>query len=246
MASTLGEANPLRYRGYVYDTETKLYYLQSRYYDPELGRFINADAYTATGQGLLGNNMFAYCGNNPVNFSDPTGNFRVDRVSNPGIALGEKFAEWYINSDENETDKDGNFTHNAKCKQTVRSMANSIEFVFGIGLGMYGGANVIYEFGSIDFGIYADLFRITYIDGEYDICQYGKSGLDFSLFFINVIPAMETYYKSNLSPQSQWIALDDDEVINLVGVSGYFYGGATFELNWDILGLIKDLEVIWG
>ena len=65
--------NPLRYRGYVYDSETELYYLQSRYYDPELGRFLNADALVSTGQGLLGNNMFAYCGNNPSNYSDPSG-----------------------------------------------------------------------------------------------------------------------------------------------------------------------------
>ena len=65
--------NPLRYRGYVYDTESGFYYLQSRYYDPELGRFLNADALVSTGQGLLGNNMFAYCGNNPVNWSDSLG-----------------------------------------------------------------------------------------------------------------------------------------------------------------------------
>ena len=73
MATTLGTLNPLRYRGYVYDAETGLYYLQSRYYNPELGRFINADAYVSTGQGFVGNNMFAYCGNNPVNCSDPSG-----------------------------------------------------------------------------------------------------------------------------------------------------------------------------
>lgn len=69
----LGQLNPLRYRGYVYDTETGLYYLQSRYYNPKVGRFLNADAFTTTGQGLLGNNMFAYCLNNPVNYMDPTG-----------------------------------------------------------------------------------------------------------------------------------------------------------------------------
>ena len=60
------EINPLRYRGYYYDSETSFYYLQSRYYDPEICRFINADSYTSTGQGLLGNNMFAYCNNNPI------------------------------------------------------------------------------------------------------------------------------------------------------------------------------------
>jgi len=76
MADTLGVLNPLRYRGYVYDTETGLYYLQSRYYDPEIGRFINADAFTSTGQGFTGNNMFAYCGNNPVTYEDDSGGMR--------------------------------------------------------------------------------------------------------------------------------------------------------------------------
>ena len=75
LASTLGTLNPLRYRGYVYDIETGYYYLQSRYYDPEIGRFINADGLVATGQGLLSNNMFAYCGNNPVTRKDDSGNF---------------------------------------------------------------------------------------------------------------------------------------------------------------------------
>ena len=58
---------------YVYDQETSLYYLQSRYYNPEIGRFINADALVSTGQGFLGNNMFAYCLNNPVNGADING-----------------------------------------------------------------------------------------------------------------------------------------------------------------------------
>ena len=75
MAATLGAANPLRYRGYVYDTETGFYYVSSRYYNPEVGRWINADGYVSTGQGVLGNNMFAYCGNNPVNRVDHTGQF---------------------------------------------------------------------------------------------------------------------------------------------------------------------------
>ena len=69
----LAEVNPLRYRGYYYDTETGLYYLQSRYYDLEVGRFINPDGYNSTGQGIIGTNMFAYCLNNPAIFSDDAG-----------------------------------------------------------------------------------------------------------------------------------------------------------------------------
>ncbi len=70
MSGTLGTLNPLRYRGYVYDTETKLYYLNSRYYNPATGRFINADTPTVTllspGSATWDKNLFAYCDNDPV------------------------------------------------------------------------------------------------------------------------------------------------------------------------------------
>ena len=72
-ASTGAIYNPFRYRGYYYDTDLEMYYLQSRYYDAKICRFINADGYVSTGQGILGNNMFAYCNNNPVNYVDPFG-----------------------------------------------------------------------------------------------------------------------------------------------------------------------------
>ena len=72
MPNTLGKTNPLRYRGYVYDQDTELYYLQSRYYDPELGRWINADSVVAgVGGNVNGYNLFSYGFNNPVNMSDP-------------------------------------------------------------------------------------------------------------------------------------------------------------------------------
>ena len=69
--------NPLRYRGYYYDSDTGFYYVSSRYYDPVVGRWINADGYVSTGQDIAGYNMFAYCSNNPVNRKDPTGQFWI-------------------------------------------------------------------------------------------------------------------------------------------------------------------------
>ena len=97
MASTLGAHNPLRYRGYVYETETTLYYLQSRYYDPDLGRFLNADAFASTGQGILGNNMFAYCGNNPVSRKDTNGEAfeTVFDIVSLGFSIAEVAANPY-------------------------------------------------------------------------------------------------------------------------------------------------------
>ncbi len=77
---SLADINPFRYRGYYYDNESWFYYLQSRYYDPSIGRFINADAFASTSQGLLGNNMFAYCNNNPIYFVDPFGYRPTNKV----------------------------------------------------------------------------------------------------------------------------------------------------------------------
>ena len=72
--SFIGKVNPIRYRGYYYDEETGLYYLQSRYYDPEVGRFINADDIDyIEPETLMGCNLYAYCGNNPVMYVDPSG-----------------------------------------------------------------------------------------------------------------------------------------------------------------------------
>ena len=74
-SGSLLERNPFRYRGYMYDTETGLYYLQSRYYDPATGRFINADSAECIGanETILSYNLYVYCENNPVMNSDPSG-----------------------------------------------------------------------------------------------------------------------------------------------------------------------------
>ncbi len=72
----IGVLNPFRYRGYYYDVETGLYYLQTRYYDPELCRFISQDSVDyADPEKINGLNLYAYCANNPVMNVDPTGEF---------------------------------------------------------------------------------------------------------------------------------------------------------------------------
>ncbi|MBO4308637.1 MAG: hypothetical protein J5885_02285 [Clostridia bacterium] len=84
--------NPFRYRGYYYDTDTGYYYLQSRYYNPSWGRFLNADgiAYLGAGDEFLGFNLFAYCGNNPVMGYDPEGTWnwgKFRKAVTSGIAF---------------------------------------------------------------------------------------------------------------------------------------------------------------
>ena len=70
---SVAHINPIRYRGYYWDAETGFYYCQSRFYNPQWRRWISADVFFDTGQGVLGANMYAYVNNNPVMFVDPTG-----------------------------------------------------------------------------------------------------------------------------------------------------------------------------
>ena len=76
--TALAQTNPLRYRSYYYDSETGYYHLKSRYYSPEVGRFLNADDSEIIDGGndhILENNLFAYCFSNPVNMTDDTGHW---------------------------------------------------------------------------------------------------------------------------------------------------------------------------
>ena len=82
-AAHIGNKNPFRYRSYYFDTETGLYYLKSRYYDPEICRFITIDDISYIDpETINGLNLYAYCGNNPVMFSDPNGTNFLNDIRN--------------------------------------------------------------------------------------------------------------------------------------------------------------------
>ena len=87
LAETLGKVQPFRYRGYVFDEETGLYYLRSRYYNPQWGRFVNADALITDNTGLLCQNLFAYCCNEPVRLEDSEGTWPWDTIVKSVIAV---------------------------------------------------------------------------------------------------------------------------------------------------------------
>jgi RHS repeat-associated protein len=87
LAATIGVENPFRYRGYYFDTETGLYYLNSRYYDSVTGRFINADSLVTASTTLLGSNMYAYCENNPTSRRDSTGRWWIFASAVVGLVV---------------------------------------------------------------------------------------------------------------------------------------------------------------
>ncbi len=99
--------NPFRYRGYYYDQETKWYYLQSRYYDPQVKRFINADStdlLTSDCTNLMQYNLFMYCNNNPVCNYDPFG-YYTDSIS---IDINAIFLSGFAGSIDFSWDEEGN------------------------------------------------------------------------------------------------------------------------------------------
>jgi RHS repeat-associated protein len=104
---TFAEVNPIRYRGYYYDTETNLYYCQSRYYNPEVGRWLNFDEVIIlyrTVDTLSGTNGFAYCDNDAVNGTDPEGYFTKDMHKGETEKWAKKF---FAGSENSKLRKDG-------------------------------------------------------------------------------------------------------------------------------------------
>lgn len=75
--ANIGHINPFRYRSYYYDTETELYYLNNRYYNPNWGRYLNADGIVGANEDINSYNIYAYVSNNPINKIDPNGNFAI-------------------------------------------------------------------------------------------------------------------------------------------------------------------------
>ena len=132
MAETLGQKNPLRYRGYYYDQETGFYYLQSRYYDPIVQRFLNADGYISSGNGVLEKNMYAYCLNNPVNMFDPSGEIAITTL----ILIGSVVAGVAVSGYTAYTSH--KYTGKVDWYNTILSGLSTFAFCYTYGLSAYG------------------------------------------------------------------------------------------------------------
>ena len=222
-----------------------MYYLQSRYYDPEIGRFINADALVATGQGFLGNNMFTYCANNPVINADPTGRYPGDGTD-PLEQLIPALVEWFLESDEEEKNEEGEVTLNAKLKKTVIAFARSFEFSAGIGLGYYGSFE-LFDVG-FDAGMYGNLASIGYADGKWRYGQEIYGGITTSILNIQDIGFSETIFsESGHDPViDSWSIINlDQEAITLFSIGLYCYGGGSIYIGFNIVAFFENIEDIY-
>ena len=163
IGSTSADRNGLLYRGYYYDTDLKLYYLGARYYDANIGRFINADELVAgVGGEMRGNNLYVYAFNNPIMYSDFDGNW----------PSWNELINWCENA--LETWKKESFLYNV--------VITNISADFGVGIGV-GGEIKLGKF-SISLMSRVDLFGVELNNGEIKIGHHGKS--EASIQFGNI------------------------------------------------------------
>ena len=233
---TLAETNPLRYRGYYYDDDTELYYLQSRYYDPNIGRLINADAFISTGQGLIGNNMFTYCLNNPVILTDYTG----------ACCYIAPISYWYdcCKSDcpnskyfiQNETIR--------KVTQVTESVIRNFNAEAAIGLGFCGDVNILGF--NLELIMRYDLINVGYSSGEFYYNQEYFEGIDVTFFVLLDYEFHSIHEKreSWLTHVGPWEEDTSNDIWTFASAGLYIAGGGRYHIGLDVVALVEDLRQI--
>ena len=274
LASTLGTVQPFRYREYVYDVETGLYYLRSRYYNPEWGRFINADDRITSNK--YGTNNYCYCANNPCMYVDKNGhNWFVDTFNNAkqalcsawdkaneiGIAVGDFCVQAAIDISDTCVE-----AANEICKFAIKSVDSLVSIIHGlsveVGLGM--GVGGEFEIGLASFGA---TFRHDYlningnvIDGldigsvtEYSMgASVGVGDLSYGMNM--TATHSHSYFDNNCSCKNKLnhsyscpvdnYSFSTEKSISF-GFSGYIGIGGTLQITYYSDQVANDLYNIW-
>ena len=261
--ASIANLNPIRYRGYYYDAETGFYYLNSRYYDPEVCRFINADGYTSTGQGLLGNNMFAYCLNNPISNVDSSGSIPMrstivcDGSGTPSI------------TPYSPPTKSKSFLE--KTGESILAITRGATIYIGVGGGI--GANVSAPVGTVSASASAeakvDLISLEWGKGEifFGITEEASIGANMIANYGTSYSRRHSFTRSShcsctkdvplpfvyLNPWdrsgdccSDWEIVEDTGSSKIVVSAGaYCIIGASISVEYDYLYVINEFKKIW-
>ena len=216
------ESNPFRYRGYYWDKELNLYYLQTRYYDPQTGRFINADN---VGYGVINFNkinalnLYSYCINNPINYKDPT---------------GEDWKSFWK--------KVGNFFNKVVDTIDAVIMTFSIEGGVGMGFSLEGTVGPVSLYG----GGHGNLFYFKAGgDEDYPFGTEREVGFGGNVgaftFGLNFSEEYEPYGGEGFESST-----NEPKAFLGVGAGFYLVVGFEFSMGWDLIELKDRLKKIWG
>ena len=216
------ETNPFRYRGYYWDKELNFYYLQTRYYDPQTGRFINADN---VGYGVINFNkinalnLYSYCINNPINYKDPT---------------GEDWKSFWK--------KVGNFFNKVVDTIDAVIMTFSIEGGVGMGFSLEGTVGPVSLYG----GGHGNLFYFKAGgDEDYPFGTEREVGFGGNVgaftFGLNFSEEYEPYGGEGFESST-----NEPKAFLGVGAGFYLVVGFEFSMGWDLIELKDRLRRIWG
>ena len=208
----IGTINSFRYRSYYFDTETNWYYLNSRYYNPKLGRFVTMDEveYLGASGSLLSYNLYSYCEGNPICYSDESGNdaiYAVDYKAGRGLPIVghailfyEYDGEWYL------TDYAGNGIIKAEVRNISLGDQSAISYIskkkMTIKFYFNGNFSKIYEkanhYDGRGFGICYLLFHnncVHYVNYLFNYYNFGNNKLKY-MMPISIVPNLYVPYIS--------------------------------------------------
>ena len=232
----------------MYDTESGFYYLQSRYYDPKICRFINADDFASTGQGILGHNMFAYCGNNPVIFEDSSGAIPMPSSENYPEYIGHKISEWLRKLSEKHSiqeDQNSELEIYAQAKKLAALAWMSLDCSVGIGMG-FEYEETFLEMIGIGLGMHGDFICVKLQDGNVSYGQEYSSGISASALLQNV-GFVESVYNKNFQLGEMEVSLGfyGDESITVFSRAKYCGLGGHFRIGFDTAYFFGELNRLY-
>ncbi len=244
LADTLGTLNPFRYRGYIYDEETGLYYVSSRYYDPAIGRWLNADNVVPNVAGdIRGYNQFAYCFNNPINMVDTSGNWPT----------WEEFCEGWNDFWNGVGSWLGNVWDSAG------AILGGVQGDVSVGAGIGGSIDIGTDV-SLSLVAKADIERITCdLDEGFDFGKEMVAEAGLSVGPIEIPIGKVGFYHSDLCPAysegnhdiaacpyRQQYPTAEIQPIPIIGVGAYLGLGFSASLSYDTEGVSERLIEIWS
>ena len=192
--------------------------------------------------------MFAYCGNNPVVRTDPTGNYPTDWDLVSNQEAGEEFMEWLLGQDDDEVGSDGNLTLDAKLKRTYLAFFYNLEFELGLGVGV-GHVQEVIDAG-LGYTIHFDIISLQYRDGAWDVGQR----LVASLYASAAQPfefgtGLDGTFNNLGAPHSDtWIGVNHtQQSVTIISYADYsYFVGANVRVGFDSFTFLVMMTEIWG